>query len=85
MSLYCLNRLLLVFLRASFAEVARYIVVRRKRRDKWQGQWFLHHYNAPGITSLIVQQFLAEKGIPVITNHRTLQISLRATYGCSIL
>jgi hypothetical protein len=41
--------------------------VRRKRRDKWQGEWFLHHDNAPSHTSLVVQQFLAEKSIPVIT------------------
>jgi hypothetical protein len=41
--------------------------VRRKRRDKWQGQRFLHHDNAPSHTSLVVQQFLAEKNIPVIT------------------
>jgi hypothetical protein len=41
--------------------------VRRKRGDKWHGQWFLHHDNAPSHTSLVVQQFLAEKNIPVIT------------------
>jgi hypothetical protein len=29
-------------------------------------QWFLHHDNAPSHTSL-VQQFLAEKNIPVST------------------
>jgi len=39
----------------------------RKRRDKWQGEWFLHHDNAPSHTSLVVQQFLTEKSIPVIT------------------
>ena len=39
----------------------------RKRRDKWQGEWFLHHDNASSHTSLVVQQFLAEKSIPVIT------------------
>jgi len=38
--------------------------VRRKQRDKWQGEWFLHHESH---TSLVVQQFLAEKNIPVIT------------------
>ena len=42
-------------------------VVRRKRRDKWQGEWFLHHDNAPSHTLLVVQQFLAKKNIPVIT------------------
>ncbi|PNF41831.1 hypothetical protein B7P43_G16624, partial [Cryptotermes secundus] len=41
--------------------------VRRMRRDKWQGQRFLHHDNAPSHTLLVVQQFLAEKNIPVIT------------------
>jgi hypothetical protein len=41
--------------------------VRRKERDKWQEQWFLHHNNAPSHTSLFVQQFLAKKNIPVIT------------------
>ena len=41
--------------------------VRRKRRDKWQEEWFLHHDNASSHTSLVVQQFLAEKSIPVIT------------------
>jgi len=41
--------------------------VRRKRREKWQGEWFLHHDNAPSHTSLVVQQFLAEKSIPVVT------------------
>ena len=29
--------------------------------------WFLHHDDAPIHTSLVVQQFLAEKSIPVIT------------------
>ena len=41
--------------------------VRRKRRDKWQGEWFLLHDNASSHTSLVVQKFLAEKNIPVIT------------------
>ena len=41
--------------------------VRGKGRDKWQGEWFLHHDNAPRHTSLVVQQFLAEKSIHVIT------------------
>jgi len=40
--------------------------VRRKRHDKWQGEWFLHHDNAPSHTLLVVQQFLAEESIPVI-------------------
>jgi len=41
--------------------------VQRKRHDKWQGEWFLHHDNASSHTSLVVQQFLAKKRIPVIT------------------
>jgi hypothetical protein len=41
--------------------------VRIKQRGKWQGQWFLHHDNAPSHTSLVVQQFLAEKNILIIT------------------
>ena len=41
--------------------------VRRKRRDKWQGEGLLHHDNAPSHTLFVVQQFLAEKSIPVIT------------------
>jgi len=41
--------------------------VRRKWPDKWQGEWFLHHVNAPNHTSLVVQQYLTEKRIPVIT------------------
>jgi histone-lysine N-methyltransferase SETMAR len=41
--------------------------VRRKQLNKGQGQRFLHHDNTPSHTSLVVQQFLAEKNIPVIT------------------
>jgi len=41
--------------------------VRRKRRDKWQGEWCLHHDNEPSHISLVVQQFLAEKIISLIT------------------
>ncbi|PNF24558.1 hypothetical protein B7P43_G05382 [Cryptotermes secundus] len=41
--------------------------VRRKRCVKWQGQWFLHHDNAPSHTSRVVQQFVTKKNIPVIT------------------
>jgi len=40
---------------------------RRKLRNNWQGEWFLHHDNAPGHTSFVVQQFLAEESIPVIS------------------
>ena len=37
--------------------------VRRKRREKWRdGDWILHHDNAPTHTSHLVQQFLAKHG-----------------------
>jgi hypothetical protein len=35
--------------------------------DKWLREGFLHHDNAPSHTSLVVQQFLPRKSIPVIT------------------
>jgi len=41
--------------------------VRRKRRNKWQGEWCLHHDNTQSHTSFVVQQFLTEKSTPVIT------------------
>jgi hypothetical protein len=34
---------------------------------KCNEQWFPHHDNTPSHTSLVVQQFLTEKSIPVIT------------------
>jgi len=37
--------------------------VRRKRPEKWRdGDWILHHDNAPAHTSHLVQQFLAKHG-----------------------
>jgi hypothetical protein len=54
-------------------------VIWRKRRFKWQGQWFLHHDNAQSRTSLAVQQFLSSP------NHCTLRITLQVTFGCSLL
>jgi len=37
--------------------------VRPKRQEKWRdGDWILHHYNAPAHTSQFVQQFLAKHG-----------------------
>jgi len=59
--------------------------VRRKRHDKWQGDWFLYHDNTLSNTPLVVQQFLAEKSFLSSPNHRTLRISLRVTFGCSLL
>ena len=41
--------------------------LQRKQCDKWQGEWFLHHDNALSHTSLVVQQFLAQKSIPITT------------------
>jgi hypothetical protein len=59
--------------------------LQKRRFNKWQGQWFLHHENAPSHTSLVVQHFLAEKNIPVITQPPYYRISLRVTFGCSLL
>jgi len=37
--------------------------VHQKRREKWwDGNWILHHNNAPAHTSHLVQQFLAKHG-----------------------
>jgi hypothetical protein len=46
--------------------------VRRKRREKWQGQGFLHHDNTPSHTSLVVQQFFVEKNVRVVAQPRDL-------------
>jgi hypothetical protein len=65
-----------------------------KRCCKWQGQLFLHHDSAPSHTLLVVQQFLAEKNINVITQQPyspdlvlsdfwlfpTLKMDLKGTY-----
>jgi histone-lysine N-methyltransferase SETMAR len=42
-----------------------YVQLSQRLRDI-QGQWFLHHDNAPSHISHVVQQFLAQKNIPVI-------------------
>jgi hypothetical protein len=66
----------------------------RKGCHKWQGQWFLHHNNASSYVSLVVQQFHAEKNIPVtsqppysldlgpsdICRFPTLKTGLKGTY-----
>ena len=36
--------------------------LRRKRPEKWDGDWILHHENVPAHTSHLVQQFLAKHG-----------------------
>jgi len=39
--------------------------VRQKRPEKWRdGDWILHHDNAPEHTSQLVQQVLAKNGTP---------------------
>ena len=48
-----------------YLEVLRHLreSVRRKRPEKWRdGDWILHHDNAPAHTSHLVQQFLAKHG-----------------------
>jgi len=60
--------------------------VRRKRRDRWPGEWFLHHDNAPSHTSVVVRcNSSPRKAFVSSPNHRTLRISLRVTFGCSPL
>jgi hypothetical protein len=65
MSSYRLDRLVI-----SNVQVLQWLrdAVWRKRRDKWQVHWFLHHDNPPSHISLVVQQFLAEKNLPVMTH-----------------
>jgi len=49
----------------SYVEILRRLheSVRRKCPEKWQdGNWILHHDNAPAHTSHLVQQFLAKHG-----------------------
>jgi hypothetical protein len=58
--------------------------LRRKRHDKWQREWFLHHDKALSHTSLVVQQFSPRKAFLSSPNHRILRILLRVT-RCSLL
>jgi hypothetical protein len=53
--------------------------VRRKRRYRWQG-----HDNSPSYTSLVLQQFVAERHILSSPNHHTLWIWLQVIVGCSL-
>jgi hypothetical protein len=39
----------------------------RRLENGREAQWFLHHDSAPSYTLLVVQQFLAEKNIAIIT------------------
>jgi len=51
--------------REFYVEVLRRLreSVRRKRPEEWRdGDWILHHDNAPAHTSLLVQWFLAKHG-----------------------
>ena len=47
-------------------------------------KWFLHHDNAPRHT-LLCSNSSPRKPFLSSPNHRTLQISLRVTFGCSLL
>jgi hypothetical protein len=43
--------------------------MRRKCAEKWHnGDWFLHHGNAPAHTTLRVQQFLAKNKMVVVSH-----------------
>uniref|UniRef100_A0A7M4EV86 Tc1-like transposase DDE domain-containing protein n=1 Tax=Crocodylus porosus TaxID=8502 RepID=A0A7M4EV86_CROPO len=43
------------------------LTIRRNRRELCENDgWFLHHDNAPSYTAVSIQEFLAEKNIPVI-------------------
>jgi hypothetical protein len=56
----------LSFHRAGFAEVAPCSSEEAARQVAGRGQWFLHHDNSPSHASLVEQQILAEKNIPLI-------------------
>jgi len=45
--------------------------------------WMLHHDNAPCHMAISVIEFLAKKGIPVVSQPHTPLISVRATFFCS--
>ena len=43
--------------------------IRRSRRDLWESKrWFLHHDNAPAHAAISIQQFLAQKQLPVLSH-----------------
>jgi hypothetical protein len=76
LSLYHLEVVLLdICMHEGFAVIVRCSC--RKRSDKGQG-----HDDAQSHDSLVVQQLLAEKIIPVITLSSYLTILLRVTFGC---
>jgi hypothetical protein len=67
MSSYRLDRELLVI---STCKICRSCAIQVGGSGATSGtdsEWFLHRDNAPSHTSLVVQQFLTEKNIPVIT------------------
>ncbi len=41
--------------------------IRKKRREKWQNGWLLHHDNAPSHTSFKVTNFLVRHGISCVS------------------
>lgn len=53
-----------------YTEVLRrlYQAVRRKRPEKKESGWILHHDNAPSHTSFAAQSFLTSKGIPTLSH-----------------
>jgi hypothetical protein len=69
------ERVLLVFSICKFCRGSRATSGRRAQA----GHWFLLHENTPIRTSLVVQQFLP------VPNCHTLRISLRVTFGFSLL
>jgi len=58
--------------------------VRRKRLEKWRdGDWILHHNNAPAHTSHLVQQFLAKHSTTQLQQPPSHLISHRVTFSYS--
>ena len=58
--------------------------VRRKRLEKWRdGDWIVHHDNAPTHTSQLVQQFWPNTAPLSCNSRHTHQISHRVTFSYS--
>jgi hypothetical protein len=75
MSSYRLDRVLLVISTCKFCSGCAMQFEGSGATSGRQGQWFLHHDNAPSHKSLVVKQFLTSP------NHRTLRISLPTPYS----
>jgi hypothetical protein len=63
---YRLDKVLLVISTGSFCRGCAIQLGGSGTTSGWQGQWFLHRDDLPSLTSVGVQQFLAEKNLPVI-------------------